>query len=139
MLLAGIGAAEGSTHQRPQAAGGDGGRAQLTAQAAAGPQQQTRLAVQPPEDSLFGGASLFGMLGTTHQGGAVPADGAALPLLPDKSLAELTFDFGSLMGVEDGTPSWGPPETHLAAQQQAPEGQAPALGSRHFASLFDRQ
>lgn len=108
-----------------------------------GQQQQalrTTAAAQQAADALLGSSSLHGLLGTTTRSpeDGAAATGAALPLLPDKELADLTFDFGSLLGVGDAAPSWLGPSGRPAQQPdpaQHPDQQA--IGDRPFASLFD--
>ncbi|PSC75321.1 TSL-kinase interacting 1 isoform X1 isoform A [Micractinium conductrix] len=131
----------------------------LQAAQQAAPQQQQQQ--QPPAavDTLFGGgaSTLLGFLGPAGGGAskhaALPGSqaqgqapgGGAVPPLQDKDLADLTFDFGSLLGVGDAAPSWlgpavgdggggGARTQHQPQLQQ--QRQVSALGDRPFASLF---
>ena len=120
-------------------------------------QQQPAPALGLPQDTLFGGLSLFGLpppAGQAGQGSKAAAAGmgasGGLAPLPDQELAELTFDFGSLLGVDDAPPSWmgGPGlQAQQAAQQQQVQQQqqqqqqqqaAPLVGDRPFAALFGK-
>ena len=145
MLLAGMGGAgAGAAAVAPKQAVAAG-----VPPGALPPPQQPRVS-QPsvpatalPADTLFGGLSLFGApLGqpcaAAVGGGAAAAAPPGLPPLPDKELADLTFDFGSLLGVGDAPPSWLPVGGGGAqAQPQQPQQVAP-LGERPFASLFGK-
>lgn len=91
----------------------------------------------PSADTLFGGLSFFGLPagdGKLLDGGGLAAEAAgAMPLLPEKELADLTLDFGSLLGRGDAAPSWLGPAAGGAHGNQP---QPPPVGERPFASLF---
>jgi hypothetical protein len=155
LLIAGFGSegAAAGPPKQPGAAGAAGATQHPQQQQQQQPQQQAAVpGLGLPQDTLFGGFSLFGpplpagQPGQGSRAAAGAAGGAGLAPLPDQELADLTFDFGSLLGVEDAPPSWmgGP---GLQAQQQAEQAQqqqaqqqaaAPLVGDRPFAALFGK-
>jgi hypothetical protein len=98
---------------------------------------QPQQAAPPAADTLFGGMSFLGFPASDSKmldGGGMAAGAAgAIPLLPEKELADLTLDFGSLLGGGDAAPSWlGAPASGARADQP----QQQLVGERPFASLF---
>lgn len=116
------------------------------------PQQQPAPAPQQPlagsvlpsgADTLFGGATLFGVpLGQPRLAGeAGGGSGGLAPaaLASDRDLADLALDFGSLLGVADAPPSWLPQNGGGVAGGAQAQAAAPApLGDRPFAQLFGK-
>jgi hypothetical protein len=148
-LLAGIASQTGLASQHKQTVPAEARQQQQQQQPAVGPHGAAA-------DPALGDASLAGLLGMTQKASLLGmTQGASLlgitqgaaahqghptgepaPQALRPGLADLTFDFGSLLGLADAPPSWlGPDAAKVAGVAAQP---AAGLGDRPFAALFSK-